>query len=80
MFQVTADVMVPNCLTMWRYRLPWKRLYLKNELQDFFYCGKVIRRMKLSARFKKIIWSRFRATLKFSSCEGGSESAPEKIL
>ena len=56
MFQVTADVMVPNCLTMWRYRLPWKRVYLKNELQDFYLLRKSSQqaKMKLCARFKKL--------------------------
>ena len=55
MFQVTADVMVPNCLTMWRYGLPWKRLYLKNELQDFLLRKSNLQaKMKLCARFKKL--------------------------
>ena len=36
--------------------------------------------MKLSAKLKKIMWSGFRATLKFSNCEDGYESAPENLF
>ena len=36
--------------------------------------------MKLSAKLKKILCSGFRDTLKFSSSEGGYESATENFL
>ena len=37
-------------------------------------------KMKLSAKFKQILWSGFRATSKFSSCEGCYESAAENLF
>ena len=54
--------------------------YLKNELGDpifLLYKSNQQAKMKVYAKFKKILWSRFSATLKLFSCEGGYESAPQ---
>ena len=78
---------------MWRNRSPCKqksphlllikRLYLKNEPGDpqlLFLKGNQQAQIKLPAKFGKIIWSGFRATLKFSSCEDGYMNPRQRIL
>ena len=60
----------------------FKCLYLKNEPSDPHFLllkSDLQAKTKLSAKFKKFLWSGFRATLKCFDCEGGYESAPENF-
>ena len=62
--------------------LCFKLLYLKNKLGDPHFLSLKSdqqAKMKLRAKFQKMLWSGFRAAIKFPDCEGGHETL-QRIL
>ena len=81
---------------LWRKKLLWQQeilartsyilalvahIWKSNSVTPIFYCTKVISRSRWnSAKFKRILWTGFRATLNFQLLKVALKSAPQNFL